>query len=118
MAKNALTRYSSGAHPEADESLNFTLCFINHGPYPVSIMANEYRIKCVVPANYNPADLFEKMPSPIHRKTMSEIYNYRIEKDGFYFVDRAVDSREASEAFRLFVDEALRYGKSVEITKL
>lgn len=81
-------------------------------------MENEYKIKFAVPANYNPAGLFEKMPSPIHRKTMSEIYNYKIEKEGFYFVDRAVDPRVASEAFRLFVDEALRYGKSVEITKL
>jgi hypothetical protein len=80
-------------------------------------MANEYRIKFAVPANYNPAGLFEKMPSPIHHKTMSEIYNYKIEKEGFYFIDRAVDSRVASEAFRLFVDEALRYGKSVEISK-
>jgi hypothetical protein len=81
-------------------------------------MEKEYRIKFAVPANYNPAGLFEKMPSPIHRKTMSEIYNYKIEKDGFYFVDRVVDPSVASEAFRLFVDEALKYGKSVEITKL
>lgn len=81
-------------------------------------MANEYRIKFAVPANYNPASLFEKMPSPIHRKTMSEIYNYKIENGGFYFVDRAVDPRVASEAFRLFVDEALKFGKPIEITKL
>ena len=81
-------------------------------------MESEYRIKFAVPANYNPAAFFEKVPSPIHRKTMSEIYNYKIEKEGFYFVDRAVDPRVASEAFRLFVDEALKYGKSVEITKL
>ncbi|MCE2746188.1 MAG: hypothetical protein LW710_09815 [Burkholderiales bacterium] len=81
-------------------------------------MEIEYRIKFSVPANYDPAGLFEKMPSPIHRKSMSEIYNYRIEKDGFYFVDRAVDSSVASGAFRHFVDEALKYGKSIEIVRL
>ncbi len=80
-------------------------------------MKIEYRIKFAMPSDYNPAELFKKMPSPIHRKTMSEIYNYRIEKDGFYFVDWAVDQPVAATAFRLFVDEALRLGKSVEITR-
>ncbi len=83
-----------------------------------SAMATEYKIKFAVPANYNPAGLFEQMPCPIHRKSMSEIYNFKIEKEGFYFIDQAVDRRVAAEAFRLFVDEALRHGKSVEITKL
>ena len=49
---------------------------------------------------------------------MSEIYNYRIEKDGFYFVDSLVDTTLASVAFRLFIDEALKFGTPVEITKL
>jgi hypothetical protein len=80
-------------------------------------MAKEYKIKFAVPADYNPAALFKKIPSPIHRQTMSEIYNYRIEKDGFYFIDALVETSVASEAFRLFVDEALKYSKSVEITK-
>lgn len=80
-------------------------------------MAKEYKIKFAVPIDYNPASLFKQMPSPIHRQTMSEIYNYRIEKDGFYFVDSLVDTTVASVAFRLFVDEALKLSKSIEITK-
>ena len=81
-------------------------------------MAKEYKIKFAVPPNYNPTSLFKKMPSPIHRQTMSEIYNYRIENDGFYFVDSSVDTNVASGAFRLFVDEALKYSKSIEINKV
>ena len=80
-------------------------------------MAKEYKIKFAMPVDYNPANLFKKMPSPIHRQTMSEIYNYRIEKDGFYFIDSLIDTTVASEAFRLFVDETLKYSKSIEITK-
>ena len=49
---------------------------------------------------------------------MSEIYNYRIEKDGFYFLDTLVDTNVASVAIRLFVDEALKYSNSVEINAL
>lgn len=81
-------------------------------------MASEYRIKFAVPKNYKPAGLFERMPGPIHGGTMVEIYNDRIEAEGFYFGDRGVDCRVASEAFRLFVDEALKYGQSVEIMEL
>jgi len=43
-------------------------------------MGKEYKIKFKVPPDYNPANLFKKMPSPIHRQTMTEIYNYKIEK--------------------------------------
>ena len=81
-------------------------------------MAKEYKIQFAVPADYNPANLFKQMPSPIHRQTMSEIYNYRIEKDGFYFVDSSVDTTMASVAFRLFIDEALKIVSSIEIKKL
>jgi hypothetical protein len=49
---------------------------------------------------------------------MSEIFNYRIEKDGFYFVDPSVDTAVASVAFRLFVEEALKFGNSIEINIL
>jgi len=82
------------------------------------VMGKEYRIKFAVPADYNPANLFKKLPSPIHRQTMSEIYNYKIEKDGFYFSDSLVDSNVSSVAFRQFVDEALKHAKSIEIVEL
>lgn len=81
-------------------------------------MNKEYKIIFAMPPHYNPGPLFQKMPSPIHRKTMSEIYNYRVEKDGFYFVDSLVDANVAAVAFRLFVDEALQYSKSVEVREL
>lgn len=81
-------------------------------------MAKEYKITFAMPADYIPTSLFKKLPSPIHRQTMSEIYNYRIENDGFYFVDSSVDTNVASGAFRLFVDEALKYSNSIEINKV
>ncbi len=46
---------------------------------------------------------------------MTEIYNYAIEKDGFYFSDSLVDEHVASIAFRMFVDEALLHAESIEI---
>ena len=82
------------------------------------VMGKEYRIKFAMPADYNPVNLFKKLPSPIHRPTMSEIYNYKIEKGGFYFSDALVDSNVSSVAFRLFVDEALKHSKSIEIVEL
>lgn len=89
-------------------------------PKPLSdiTMAKEYKIQFAVPADYNPTSLFKQIPSPIHRQTMSEIYNYKIEKDGFYFVDSSVDTAVASVAFRLFVDEALKIGNSIEISSV
>jgi hypothetical protein len=81
-------------------------------------MGKEYKIKFDVPPNYNPANLFKKIPGPIHRQTMTEIYNYKIEKDGFYFLDSLVDHNVASVAFRRFVDEALKHSESIEILEL
>jgi hypothetical protein len=75
----------------------------------------EYKIKFNVPAGYDAGNLFQKMPSPIHRPDMTEIYNYKIEKDGFYFIDQLVDKKVAAFALRLFIDEALKYSESIEI---
>jgi hypothetical protein len=61
--------------------------------------------------------LFKKLPSPIGRPSMTEIYNFKIEPDGFYFVDRLVNNEVSSVAFRLFVNEALSHGDSVEIVE-
>lgn len=80
-------------------------------------MGIEYRIKFAVPADYDPGLLFQKLPSPINRAPMAEIYNYAIEADGFYFVDHLANREVASVAFRLFVDEALRIAGSVEVTE-
>lgn len=88
------------------------------GSHSDIVMGKEYRIKFVVPVDYNPANLFKNLPNPIHRQTMSEISNYKIEKDGFYFSDALVDSNVSSVAFRQFVEEALKHSKSIEIVEL
>ena len=81
-------------------------------------MGVEYKIKFVVPVDFNPSVLFENLPSPIAPKRIEEIYNYTIEPDGFYFVDRLVNRNVASIALREFIDEALAHASSVQITKL
>ena len=80
-------------------------------------MGIEYKIKFAVPIDYDPGSLFRKLPSPIDRRAMAEIYNYSIEADGFYFVDNLVDRDVAAVALRSFLDEALRLAHSVEITE-
>lgn len=61
----------------------------------------EYKIKFVMPMNFAPSALLGKLPSPIERSAMAEIYNYAVESDGFYFVDHLVKREIASEVFRL-----------------
>ena len=77
----------------------------------------EYKITFNVPANYDATRLFKQLPSPIERSEMAEIYNYRLEPDGFYFVDRLVNPGVAALALRCFIDEALRVAGSVEISQ-
>nr|WP_297354122.1 hypothetical protein [uncultured Caldimonas sp.] len=69
-------------------------------------MGIEYRIKFAIPADYDAGLVFQKLPSPINRAPMAEIYNYAIGADGFYFVDHLVNREVAAVAFRQFVDEA------------
>lgn len=78
-------------------------------------MGIEYKIKFAVPVNFNPSAIFAKLPSPISRERMTEIYNYAIEPDGFYFVDRLVDKDVAAVALRIFIDEALAHATSIQI---
>ena len=49
---------------------------------------------------------------------MTEIYNYSIVEDGFFFVDNLEDERVAGHAFKLFLDEALAHTNQVEVQKL
>lgn len=76
--------------------------------------ATEYLIKWPVPTNYDSSNVLRKLPSPIS-KQMTEIYNYAIRKDGFYLIDRNVDSAISWKALKLFVNEALAYSHRVEI---
>jgi hypothetical protein len=78
-------------------------------------MGIEYKIKFALPEDFNPSGLFKKLPSPIARGPMAEIYNYSIEPDGFYFVDHLVDRDVAAVALRLFIDEALSHSESIQI---
>ncbi len=49
---------------------------------------------------------------------MTEIYNYSVEKDGFYFLDNLVDQAVAGHAMKLFVDEAMKHTEEVSIREL
>ena len=80
-------------------------------------MAIEYKIKWQKPKDYHPVDLMKALPSPISRQ-MTEIYNYSIVEDGFFFVDNLEDERVAGHAFKLFLDEALTHTNQVEVQKL
>lgn len=81
-------------------------------------MGREYKIKCKVPDQPQLNALFQRLPSPIHRAPLAEIYNYKIESDGFYFIDNLVDSMTASLALRIFIDGALSANDVIEISEL
>jgi hypothetical protein len=80
-------------------------------------MGREYKIKCVVPCKEDLEAMFRRLPSPIHRKPLAEIYNYKVEADGFYFIDHLVDAKTASVAFRIFIDAALSSSETIEISE-
>jgi hypothetical protein len=78
-------------------------------------MGREYKIKCSLPGKAELDAMFRRLPSPIHRNPLTEIYNYKVEADGFYFIDHLVDTETASVALRIFIDAALGSNQSVEI---
>ena len=80
-------------------------------------MKVEYKIKCVIPNDYDPSEVLRKLPSPIS-SNMTEIYNYSVEPYGFYFLDNLVDQKTAGHAMKLFIDECFKHSGSVEIQKL
>ena len=80
-------------------------------------MGREYKITCVPPQGGELAALFKRLPSPIHRQPLSEIYNFRVEKDGFYFVDHLVNREVAAVALRVFLDGALSTNESVTVSE-
>ena len=81
-------------------------------------MSKEYKVKCTIPRGADVDAILRRLPNPIHRNPLAEIYNYRVETDGFYFIDRLVDSVTASVALRVFIDAALASNRSVEIIEL
>jgi len=81
-------------------------------------MGVEYKIKFNVPTDYKPTHVLDRLPSPIQKPEMFEIYNYSVEKDGFYFLDHLVNPQVASVAFKCFIDEALKYSPQVHVEEL
>jgi hypothetical protein len=81
-------------------------------------MGREYKIKCKVPNDAGIQGMFRRLPSPIHREPLAEIYNYKVEADGFYFIDHLVDTKTASLALRVFIDAALALNQTIEISEL
>ena len=80
-------------------------------------MRQEYKIEWQIPKNYEPWDVLQTLPSPIS-KEMTEIYNYSVEDDGFYFLDNLIDQTVAGLAMKLFIDEALKHVDKVSIRML
>jgi hypothetical protein len=46
---------------------------------------------------------------------MVEIYNYRVENDGYYLIDHLVDRRIAALALQVFIDAALSIQQTITV---
>ena len=80
-------------------------------------MKKEYKIIFDMPKSYKSREVLNKLPSPISNQ-MTEIYNYSVKDYGFYLLDNSVDQKTVGEAIKIFIDEALKYSKSIEIVEL
>lgn len=80
-------------------------------------MKKEYKIIFDMPKSYKSREVLNKLPSPISNQ-MTEIYNYSVKDYGFYLLDNLVDQKTVGEAIKIFIDEALKYSKSIEILEL
>ena len=82
-----------------------------------SPVGKEDKIKCKVPNDAGIRAMFRRLPSPIHREPLAEIYNYKVEADGFYHVDHLIDTKTASVALRVFIDAALAANQTIELSE-
>ncbi len=80
-------------------------------------MKKEYKIIFDMPKAYKSHEVLNKLPSPISSQ-MTEIYNYSVNDYGFYLLDNLVDQKTIGEAMKIFIDEALKYSKSIEVVEL
>lgn len=80
-------------------------------------MKKEYKIIFEMPKEYKSNDVLNKLPSPISNQ-MTEIYNYAVKDYGFYLLDNLIDQKTVGEAMKIFIDEALKYSKSIEVVEL
>ncbi|DAB29193.1 MAG TPA: hypothetical protein CFH84_10745 [Sulfurimonas sp. UBA12504] len=79
-------------------------------------MKKEYKIIFEMPKAYKSNDVLNKLPSPISNQ-MTEIYNYAVKDYGFYLLDNLIDQKTVGEAMKIFIDEALKYSKSIEVVE-
>ena len=80
-------------------------------------MGREYKITCTPLRDSALLQMLRKLPSPVQRPKMLEIYNYRVEDDGYYLIDHLVKRSTASSALLIFIDAALSMGQSITITE-
>lgn len=81
-------------------------------------MSREYKITCAPLQGTVLSEILHRLPSPIKRPEMKEIYNFRVEDDGYYIIDHEIDRPRASLALVIFLDAALSTGKSATVTEL
>ena len=81
------------------------------------IMGREYKIHCTPLTGDALANVLKKLPSPILRPELREIYNFSVEKDGYYLVDHLTDRATAASALQIFVDAALSTDQTVSIVE-
>lgn len=79
-------------------------------------MAFTYKISCTPPDFMNNQD-YQRLPSPIKRPELKEIYNYRIEKDCIYLFDRGIDEKTTGQALKIFLDIAFSANTSVTVVR-
>ncbi len=73
-------------------------------------MGREYKILCKPADGAALQQLLRKLPPPFCRQQMQEIYNYRVEEEGCYLVDRP-----AAVALQVFLDAALSTGETATV---
>ena len=78
-------------------------------------MRREYKILCKPTEGVALHQLLRRLPPPFHRPQMQELYNYRVEEDGYYLVDHLIDRSVAATALQVFLDAALSGGDAVSI---
>jgi hypothetical protein len=79
-------------------------------------MAYTYKIICTPPDLMNNPD-FRRLPSPIKRPALKEIYNFRVEKDCIYLFDRGIDEKTTGQALKIFLDIAFSNNTSVTVER-
>jgi hypothetical protein len=80
-------------------------------------MGSEYKIRFAVPSDFSEEILSKRLPKADIPGSNWVEYSYRVDVDGFYFVDHGGRRDISSIAFRCLVDEALRHGERVAIEK-